>query len=350
LFDYFYAGNFVIMLDEHSGSSLYPLKFVPILKERLWGGNRLGSVLDKKAKTGRFGESWELSGVPGNLSQVGNGFLKGNNLQELVEVYMGDLVGEKVYNRFGTEFPVLIKFIDAQDDLSIQVHPDDQLAAERHYSNGKTEMWYVMEACRDSTLVVGFNRETDKAQYQKALQDKALKNILNFEKVSEGDVFFIPAGRIHAIGKGVLLAEIQQTSDVTYRIYDWERVDAQGRPRELHTELAVDAIDFKKYDTGRIPYRKLPQATARIMQCPYFTANMVCCSQPMEKDYQHLDSFVIYVCISGKCIINNGAQGLGVEISKGETVLIPASLASIQLVPSEPAEILEVYMSDEQDR
>lgn len=336
------------MLDEHSGTSLYPLKFVPILKERLWGGCRLVSVLGKKAKTGCFGESWELSGVPGNLSQVGNGFLKGNNLQELVEVYMGDLVGEKVYNRFGIEFPVLIKFIDAQCDLSIQVHPDDRLAAERHYPNGKTEMWYVMEAEHDSTLVAGFNRETNRAQYQKAVQDKALKNILNFEKVSEGDVFFIPAGRIHAIGKGVLLAEIQQTSDVTYRIYDWDRVDAQGKPRELHTELAVGAIDFKKCNTGKIPYQKLPQATVRIVQCPYFTANMVCCSQPVEKDYQHLDSFVIYVCISGKCTINNGAQEHGVEISKGETVLIPASLAGIQLVPSEPTEILEVYMDDEQ--
>jgi mannose-6-phosphate isomerase len=231
-----------------TNKSLYPLQFTPIFKGYIWGGTRLITDLGKKTKMKPCAESWEISSVPGNVSVVSNGFLKENNLQELIEVYMGDLVGDSIYERFGTEFPVLIKFIDALDDLSIQVHPDDRLAYERHGTNGKTEMWYVMESGRDSGLIVGFNQEMDREKYLKALNDKKLKDIMNFEKVAPGDVFFMPAGRVHAIGKDILLAEIQQTSDLTYRIYDWERVGADGNLREIHTELALDAIDYNLYD------------------------------------------------------------------------------------------------------
>ena len=327
----------------NTNRTLYPLKFTPILKERIWGGTRLKTVLGKDAKMEYCGESWELSGVDGDISVVGNGFLKGNDLQELIEVHMGDLMGDSIYERFGIEFPILIKFIDAQDDLSLQVHPDNQLAVERHGSYGKTEMWYVMDADRESTLISGFNQKMDREKYVHALNGKMLKDIMNFEKVVSGDVFFIPAGRVHAIGKGILLAEIQQTSDVTYRIYDWDRVDIHGKPRELHTELALDAIDYHLHSEYKTCYDRPSQGAVELAKCPYFTANLLCFGQPLENDYQRLDSFVIYVCTSGACSIHWGTDE-SMKISKGETVLLPAVLNYIQLVPSEPTEILEVFI------
>ena len=321
---------------------LYPLKFSPILKERIWGGNRLKTVLGKETDIEHCGESWELSGVQGDISVVCNGFLEGNELQELIEVYMGDLVGDKVFERFGYEFPILIKFIDAQDDLSIQVHPDDKLAAERHQSFGKTEMWYVMDAGENSNLIVGFNRKMDKDTYMEAVNNKSLKDILNFEKVSKGDVFFIPAGRIHAICKDILVAEIQQTSDVTYRIYDWDRVDANGNPREMHTELAVDAIDYSLQNEYKTRYQKTSQGTDELVKCPYFTTNIIHLSQTMEKDYFDLDSFVIYICTSGNCTLHwdNGS----LNIRKGDTILVPAMIKNVRINPAEPSELLEVYI------
>jgi mannose-6-phosphate isomerase len=272
-----------------------------------------------------------------------NGFLKGNNLQELIEVYMGDLVGDSIYERFGVEFPVLVKFIDAHDDLSIQVHPDNQLAADRHGAYGKTEMWYVMDADSDSSLIAGFNQKMDREKYVQALTGKKLKDIMNFEKVAPGDVFFIPAGRVHAIGKGILLAEIQQTSDVTYRIYDWDRTGADGKPRELHTELALDAIDFNQHNEYKTRYQRPSQGTVALADCPYFTTNLVSFGQPLEKDYQHLDTFVIYICTSGVCSIRWGTTE-SMNIRKGETVLVPAVLNHIRLTPAEPTELLEVFI------
>ena len=323
--------------------SLYPLQFAPILKERIWGGDRLKTVLGKKPKTKHCGESWEISGVQDHISVVVNGFLQGNNLQELIEIYMGDLLGEKVYDRFGIEFPVLIKFIDAHDDLSIQVHPDDRLANERHGASGKTEMWYVMEAGKDSSLIVGFNQKMDSEKYVQALEKKKLKEVMNFEKVSAGDVFFIPAGRVHAIGKEILLAEIQQTSDVTYRIYDWDRTDDSGKPREMHTELALDAIDYSLHSTYKTPYQKPSNATSELVKCQYFTTNLVCFDRQIEKDYQTLDSFVIYICTSGSCSIQWGTPE-NLNICKGDTVLIPAVLDTIRSNPTEATELLEVYI------
>ena len=324
--------------------SLYPLQFTPIYKGYIWGGTRIITDLGKKPKMNPCAESWEISCVPGNISIVSNGFLKKNNLQELIEVYMGDLVGDSIYERFGTEFPVLVKFIDALDDLSIQVHPDDRLAAGRHGSFGKTEMWYVMEADSDSSLMMGFNRQMSREKYVQALNDRKLKDIMNFESVTPGDVFFIPAGRVHALGKGILLAEIQQTSDLTYRIYDWERLDANGKSRELHTELALDAIDYSAHDEYKSRYRKPTQGTAELVKCPYFTTNIVCLEQPMRKDYHDLDSFVIYICTSGACSIGWGAAG-SMNIRRGDTALVPALLDEIRLIPSQPTELLEVYIN-----
>jgi mannose-6-phosphate isomerase len=322
---------------------LYPLKFTPILKERIWGGTRLRSLPGKQSQATNIGESWELSGMQGDISVVKNGFLKNNSLDELIEIYMGDLVGDKIYERFGLEFPILIKLIDAQDDLSIQVHPDDLLAARRHDSYGKTEMWYVMEAGKDSHLIAGFNRTMDKDAYMQAVEEKTLKNILNIEKVTAGDVFFIPAGRIHAICKDILIAEIQQTSDITYRIYDWDRVDADGNSRELHTELAVDAIDYSMQSTCKTPYRKRPQDTTNLAKCSYFTTNIISLNQAMEKEYRSLDSFVIYMAVAGNFGIDYGTKK-PLTVSKGETVLLPAVLKNIQLIPAEPTELLEIYI------
>jgi len=320
--------------------TLYPLKFKPIVKDKIWGGPRLRDVLGKKASD-RAGESWEISGVPGDISVVENGFLAGNDLQELVEVYLGDLVGERIFEQFGLRFPLLIKYIDASDFLSIQVHPGDRLAAERHNSYGKTELWYVVESDRGQ-LISGFNREMDRQKYLEHLRAGTLREVLHFETVQKGDIFFMPAGRVHAIGAGVLLAEIQQTSDITYRIYDWDRVDDQGNPRELHTELALDAIDFTYHGETRTPCIPVPNSTVMAVDCPYFTTGVINLDRPVEKDYNLIDSFVIYMCVEGAAGITypGGAE----SIRKGETVLIPAEIKNLAIVPTEASTLLEVYI------
>lgn len=324
--------------------SLYPLKFKPILKDKIWGGSKLKTVLNKDfSPLPNAGESWEISGVEGDISIVSNGKLAGNNLEELIEVYMGDLVGDRVYNDFGMEFPLLIKFIDANDVLSIQVHPDDELSKERHNAFGKTEMWYVIEADQGSELIVGFNQEVDKAKYVAKLEEGKLEEILNNEPVQKGSCFFIPAGRVHAIGKGILLAEIQQTSDVTYRMYDWNRTDDHGNPRELHTDLAVDAIDYSFEKKYRTDYETEINQTKELVRCPYFTTNTLEFNTKIEKDYSQLDSFVIYMCLDGEFTIESEG-GIKTTVAKGESVLIPASLEFVVLNPNQQTEILEVYI------
>jgi mannose-6-phosphate isomerase len=323
-------------------NQLYPLSFKPIFKETIWGGKKLKTVLQKNINSDHIGESWELSGVKNNLSVVKDGFLKDNNLEEIIEIYMGDLVGDKVYEQFGLEFPLLIKFIDANDDLSIQVHPDDELAAVRHDSFGKTEMWYVMQNEPGARLISGFNKKVNKQTYLEFFKNGKLKELLNYEKVSAGDVFFIPAGRIHAIGKGTLLAEIQQTSDVTYRIYDWDRKDAAGRSRELHTEQAVDAIDYDFYKDYKTKYTFFKNKTANIIDNKYFFTNILHFNQPIEKDYILIDSFIIYICMEGSFEIQH-AEGK-TKVSMGETILLPAVMKSVILYPENECKLLEVYI------
>jgi len=226
-------------------TELYPLKFEPVLVDKIWGGNSLVKNWGKNADLSRkIGESWEISAIPDQLSVVSNGFLAGNNIEELIEVYMGDLTGDSVYDKFGIEFPLLIKLIEANEDLSIQVHPGDKLARERHNAYGKTEMWYILENSPGASIYTGFNRPVTREKYIDVVESGDLASIMNTEYPVKGDVFFTPAGRIHAIGAGVILAEIQQTSDITYRIFDWNRKSKDGESRELHTELAVDAIDY----------------------------------------------------------------------------------------------------------
>lgn len=323
---------------------LYPLKFKHIYKDKIWGGNRFANAFGRKdCKLSNCGESWEISAVQDNISVVSNGFLKGNNLQEIVEIYMDELVGQRVYEKFGDEFPLLIKFIDTNDDLSIQVHPDDEIAKKRHKAYGKTEMWYVVDADVDGNLIVGFEKNSSKQEFAQALKDNTFPNLLHSEVVRKNDVFYIPAGRIHALGKGLLIAEIQQTSDITYRIYDWNRVDDKGNSRELHTDLAMDVIDYEAQDDYKIHYDLQNDVTTKLVSCEYFTTNLIQFDCPVVKDYYPIDSFVIYMCLEGSVTIN--FEGDYEELmSKGETVLIPASLHKITLTPKGEAKILEIYM------
>ena len=320
---------------------LYPVKFKPLFKERIWGGELLASAMNKKLPAGkRIGESWELSAVPGDISVVANGKLAGNNLEELTEVYMGDLVGDHIYNHFGLLFPLLIKLIDAQDDLSIQVHPNDQLARERHNSYGKTEMWYVLACEPGASLYVGFNQSVTREKYLQHVNDGTLADILDKVPVKPGDTFFIPAGTIHAIGRGLLIAEIQQTSDITYRVFDWNRVDANGKGRELHTELALDAIDFdskQQYDKTRSPRKN---EAVNLVNSPYFVTNVVEVSGELTRNHEDKDSFVIYMGTEGGLDLTWGA---GTEtLAKGETILVPACLDEVVLKGE--GKVLEIYM------
>lgn len=326
---------------------LYPLKFSPVLKDKIWGGNKIKSVLGIDfAPLPNCGEAWVLSGVDGNQTGIVNGFLAGNDLNELVEVYMGDLVGDKVYERFGDEFPILVKFIDAADYLSIQVHPDDELAAKRNIGYGKSEMWYIIDADPGAELISGFSKKVDQQTYLKHLNDKSLKQILNAEKVAAGDVFYMPAGRVHALGPGIFLAEIQQTSDTTYRIYDWDRVDSEGKSRELHIEEALDAIDFNVYDDYKSQYQPKQNGTATLVNSPFFTTSLIQLDQALAKDYSELDSFVIYVCVGGSVtIVHDGETEPQVTISQGEAILLPASIDRVDIIPSSDSKLLEVYIA-----
>ena len=320
--------------------SIYPIKFKPILKERIWGGNKLETVLHKETKLNKVGESWELSDVKGDASVITNGPLEGMSLNELQTKLGPDLIGEKNFKIFQNKFPILIKFIDAKEDLSIQLHPNDKLAADRHDSYGKTEMWYIIQADKDSKLIVDFNQEMDKEKYLKHLHSKTLPSALKFEKVKEGDTYFIEVGRVHAIGAGVLLAEIQQTSDITYRVYDWDRVDTKGNSRELHNDLAIDAIDFNMPDNYKVKYDKTQNRSNQMVSCPYFTTNYLELSKPIDK-INNYDSFIIYICVEGEAQIKTDSYNE--FIKKGETVLLPACIKNYSIV-SNSSKLLEVYV------
>ncbi len=318
------------------------IKFEPILKDKIWGGEKLASLLNKQSKRKDIGESWEISDVEGDTSMVTNGHLKGKNLKELISEFKADLVGEKIYTHFGEKFPLLIKFIDAKEALSIQLHPNDTLAEERHNSFGKTEMWYVMQADKNANLIVGFQKEVSSADYIKHLENKSLLDILNVDEVQKGDVYFIPTGRVHAIGAGVLLAEIQQTSDITYRIYDWDRPNPDGTFRDLHTEEAIDAIDYSAKDSYKTVYSKKENASSEIVSCQYFTTNVLPIKGEVSINHQEKDSFVIYMCVAGNVTFKYENQTE--KLKTGETILVPACIKNIKIIADEASELLEVYI------
>jgi mannose-6-phosphate isomerase len=322
---------------------LYPLKFKTIYKDKIWGGQKIKSYLHKDfGNLPNCGETWEISGVKSDVSIVANGALQGESLAELLEHYSADLVGDKVYKHFGNTFPLLVKFIDANEDLSIQVHPDDELAKKRHNSFGKTEMWYIIEADPGSTLIAGFNRELDEKTYLEYFNSGRLTEILNKEQANAGDVFFLPAGRVHTIGKGLLLAEIQQTSDITYRIYDFDRLDDKGNKRELHTEEALAAIDYKHYPEYKTKYQPKKNETVKLVICPYFTTNVLDFTENTTKDYSNLDSFVIHVCLAGAYTVKYNGESYPVKM--GESILLPKTIDKIDLETTSGFKILESFI------
>lgn len=322
--------------------NLYPLKFKTIFKDKIWGGQKINTYLGKDfLPLSNCGETWEISGVKSDVSVVENGELANESLASLLESYKEELVGASVYQRFGNEFPLLVKFIDANDDLSIQVHPDDKLAKKRHNSFGKTEMWYVIQADEGASLIAGFSQKVNEDIYLEKLNSGKLNDILNKEEVKAGDVFFLPAGRVHTIGKGLLIAEIQQTSDITYRIYDFDRVDDKGNKRELHTQEALAALDYEVYPEYKSVYTRQINEPVHVVSCPYFTTNILEYTEAVSRNYS-FDSFVIHVCVEGSYTLKYGKASL--EVRMGDCVLIPAVIKSVSMETSKGFKILESYI------
>ncbi len=303
----------------------YPLTFTPILKDRIWGGNKLKTYLNKPIVSETTGESWEISTVPGDISVVATGVFKGKNINEIIDLYPQEILGKSVMARFGKQFPLLFKFIDAKEDLSIQLHPNDALAKERHNSFGKTEMWYVMQADESARLVVGFKNNSNQEEYLEHLQNKNLVTLLNETQVKKGDVFFLETGTIHAIGAGVMVAEIQQTSDVTYRIFDWDRVDASGEGRELHTDLAVDAINYNATQS-KIEYNEEANKSTSVVDCSFFKTNIIALQDRFIWK-KTKEAFTVFMCTNGQFeMVVNGEI---LRFRMGDTILIPACIENL---------------------
>ena len=320
-------------------SKIYPLQFYPIFKERIWGGTKLKTVLNKPIASEITGESWELSTVEGDVSVVSNGALKGNSLNDIINADPEAILGTEVYKRFGKQFPLLFKYLDAREDLSIQVHPNDELAQKRHNSFGKTEMWYILQADTDARIIVGFKKQSNAAEYLENLKNKTLLSILEDVKVKSGDVFFLETGTVHAIGAGLVVAEIQQTSDITYRLYDFDRVDDKGNSRELHVDLALDAINYNKIETHK-KYDSIQNLSNSIVDCPYFTTNFL----PLKGIFsvnKTGNTFTVYMCVEGNFEIEY--EGEKFQYKKGDTILIPAAMKTFTL--NGEASILEIYIS-----
>jgi mannose-6-phosphate isomerase len=318
---------------------VYPLQFQPILKDRIWGGTKLKTYLNKPITTEITGESWEISTVENDVSVIANGFFKGKSLNELINESPEAVLGTKVYKEFGKQFPLLFKYLDAREDLSIQVHPNDALAKNRHNSFGKTEMWYVMQADDDARLIVGFKEKSSPEEYLKSLENKTIIDILDTKKVKKGDVFFLETGTVHAIGAGTVIAEIQQTSDITYRLYDFDRVDANGNTRELHVDLALDAINYNVVDAQK-NYSKVENEANVMVDCPYFTTNFI----PLDGNVAVVNdekSFLVYMCVEGSFELNY--DGENYSYKTGDTVLIPAKMNEFEIYGK--ASLLEIYIS-----
>ncbi|MGV8963178.1 MAG: type I phosphomannose isomerase catalytic subunit [Candidatus Saccharimonadaceae bacterium] len=322
---------------------LYPLKFQPILKPIIWGGTEISKFKNLKTEETSIGESWEISAVENNVSVVENGEFSGKHLDTLINEAKGELVGKKIYEKFGSKFPLLIKFIDAQDDLSIQVHPNDELAEKRHNSFGKTEMWYVVKAKAEAFIVTGFKDKITPEQYLEKVKDNTFTDTLQKYVAKEGDVYFLPAGRVHAIGSGCFIAEIQQTSNITYRIYDYNRKDAQGNSRELHTELAKDAIDYTIHDSYQTDYQLKKNESVELVSCQYFTTNLLQLDKPFEKDVTFIESFIIYMCLEGSCRFEDNNQNK-ITLKQGETTLIPANTKRVIISPINKVKLLETFV------
>ena len=324
---------------------MYPLKFEPILKLTLWGGDKIIPFKHLNETLPNVGESWEVSAVEGSESVVANGADKGYTLPEMVRKYKEELVGEANYARFGNKFPLLIKFIDAKLDLSIQVHPGDELAKKRHNSFGKNEMWYVIAADKGAKLISGFAEEITPKEYKDRVHNGTFAEVLQTCAIEPGDVFYVPAGRVHGIGAGAFVAEIQQTSDITYRIFDYNRKDKDGKSRELHTSQAMDAINFSDVqDDFRTEYERVQNEPVEMVASPYFTTSVYDMTEEITCDYSELDSFVIFICVEGSCRLTDDNQN-EITLRAGETVLLPAAVQEVTIVPEgQRVKLLETYV------
>ena len=322
---------------------LYPLTFEPIFKEIIWGGTDILTYKGMSADSRKIGESWELSHVSENFSVVANGKLKGKTIDDLIKEYGVHLLGKKVVDKSGDTFPLLIKFIDARDNLSIQVHPDDNLARIRHNSFGKTEMWYVVNATPGAKLYSGFSQQTDADEYVSRIENNSIMDILKSYNVKSGDVFFLPAGRVHAIGSGCFIAEIQQTSNITYRVYDYNRKDANGYERELHIIPAKDAIDYTLYPDYKTRYTPVVNEATELAKCKYFTTNLLTINKIKLRDLSSIDSFVVYMCIEGKSVLKDN-KGNYLPVRQGQTILISADTSSVSIEPEQDSRLIETYI------
>lgn len=305
-------------------------KFTPLLKQAIWGGDKIIAFKRLNLQMDNVGESWEISGVADNETVVCGGPDDGKSINQLVREQRERLVGHDNYQRFGDEFPLLIKFIDARQDLSIQVHPDDETARKQGYERGKTEMWYALKPTSGAQLYNGLRRQLTPGTYQQMVADNTITDALARYRVHEGDVFFIPAGRIHSIGAGCFMAEIQQTSDLTYRIYDYNRRDCNGNLRQLHTKEAAESIDYTVHESYRTYYEPMQDEGVSLISCPYFTTAIYDLNDPMTIDYSELDSFVIFVGLQGSCELTDDS-GHTVSFREGETVLLPATVKTVKV-------------------
>ena len=310
--------------------NIKPFKFVPYLKSVLWGGERIAIYKGIDTDQHAIGESWEVSGVPGHESVVVEGEDTGLTLPQLIDRYRGALVGEAVCEKYGNTFPLLVKLIDAKRDLSLQVHPNDELAMKRHGSRGKTEMWYIIDADEGASIYAGLSQSITPDEYERMVADNTVMDVVARHESHAGDLFFLPAGRIHAIGAGNLLAEIQETSDITYRIYDYGRLDANGQPRQLHTELAKDAIDYNVYGNYKSVYEHVSSGEARLIKCDYFDICKVVVTCACDIDASQCDSFRIIMCLEGAVEVVDNFSNV-TEMHRGETILVPAATSSLHI-------------------
>lgn len=318
-------------------------KFKPILKPTIWGGRQILSLKGLDADHAGIGESWEISGLEGDESVVDGGPDAGLSLSELIDKYNSSLLGERIYKKYGSGFPLLIKIINSTKDLSVQVHPDDTLARELGYECGKAEMWIVADTGANARIANGFNREVAPEEYDHLVESGKIENVLNYFDIFPGDIYYIPPGRVHAICGESLIIEIQQTSDVTFRIYDYNRLDASGQPRELHTELARRAINFNDFHTQKIDYAHIDNVPVNVLKTPYFCTNVLKADTELMRDYKESDSFVILICTGGIADITCGDRTI--RLKTGNTVLVPASAPGITISPQGQVSLIESYIN-----
>ncbi|MDY5824629.1 MAG: type I phosphomannose isomerase catalytic subunit [Candidatus Coprenecus sp.] len=330
--------------------TIYPYKFVPVLKERVWGGNKLVNEYGKQTDIkGPIGESWELSGFEDDSSVVAQGYMEGNPIYDIIETYMDEIVGEDNYKRFGNEFPLLVKLLDIQERLSLQVHPDDETAFDRHNSWGKSEAWYILDADPGAKVYMGFKRDVTPAEFMERAANGTLEEILNEYPVRKGDFFYIEAGIVHSAGGGLQVAEIQQLSDVTYRIYDWGRENNPATRRQMHLELAIDSINYSKYDEAKYRIPATEHHHGPLTSNEHFTIQVYDLKDMLHIYTDRYESFILYVCLDGKAKLDFGKDGEYV-LSKGEVILVPAASADFYLSGMTPdAKVMESYIEKPQD-